>query len=75
MVCNGHYIDPYIPTITGDDTFVGRKQHSHGYRVSESFAGKRVLLIGAGPSGTDISSQIASVASKVGCKYKRYAIL
>lgn len=39
--------------------------HSHDYRVPEVFTGKRVLVIGAGPSGMDIALEITSVTQKV----------
>lgn len=71
MVCNGHYRDPKIPVISGEKRFKGGKRHSHDYRSPEAFAGKRVLLIGAGPSGTDISGQTASVASAVWQKVRK----
>lgn len=52
MVCNGHYFDPNVPKIFGDDQFKGEKLHSHDYRVPEIFTGKKVVIFGAGPSGT-----------------------
>lgn len=39
--------------------------HSHDYRVPEIFTGKRVLVIGAGPSGMDIALELTSVSKKV----------
>lgn len=39
--------------------------HSHDYRVPEIFTNKRVLVIGAGPSGMDIALEVTSVAPKV----------
>lgn len=39
--------------------------HSHDYRVPEVFAGKKVLVVGAGPSGMDIALEITSVSPKV----------
>lgn len=65
MVCNGHYKDPLLPNIKGQEKFKGRQWHSHDYRSPEEFKDKRVLLVGAGPSGTDIAVQIAAVAKKV----------
>lgn len=65
MVCNGHYTIPAIPEIHGVENFQGRQSHSHNYRSPESYAGRRVLVLGAGPSGVDISKQIAAVAEKV----------
>ncbi|XP_068631795.1 senecionine N-oxygenase isoform X2 [Battus philenor] len=65
FVCNGHYNTPFIPKIPGLKEFKGDILHSHDYRVPEIFTGKRVLVIGAGPSGMDIALEITSVAEKV----------
>lgn len=51
MVCNGHYFDPRIPNIPGQDIFRGKQWHSHDYRVPEVFDGETVVVLGAGPSG------------------------
>ena len=51
MICNGHYFEPSIPKIKGDENFLGQKIHSHDYRVPDIFKEKSVLVIGAGPSG------------------------
>lgn len=65
LVCNGHFSVPAIPHIAGVNEFQGRQIHSHDYRTPNRFASQKVLTIGAGPSGVDISQEIASVASKV----------
>lgn len=39
--------------------------HSHDYRVPEIFTGKKVLVVGAGPSGMDIALEITSVSPRV----------
>lgn len=70
MVCNGHYSDPFVPDLKGSEEFEGKQWHSHDYREPSSLKGKRVLLLGAGPSGADIGAQIATVAKKVGLTSK-----
>ncbi|XP_035433179.1 senecionine N-oxygenase isoform X1 [Spodoptera frugiperda] len=65
FVCNGHYNTPFIPQIPGLKEFKGDVMHSHDYRVPEVFAGKRVLTIGAGPSGMDIALELTDVSKKV----------
>uniref|UniRef100_T1HWV6 Flavin-containing monooxygenase n=1 Tax=Rhodnius prolixus TaxID=13249 RepID=T1HWV6_RHOPR len=65
MVCNGHYHTPLYPTIPGLETFPGEKMHSHDYREPSIFKDKKVIVVGAGPSGIDLSLEIASTASKV----------
>lgn len=49
LVCNGHYNTPLLPKYDGWDVFEGKQIHSHDYRKRESFAGEKVLVIGAGP--------------------------
>ena len=42
----------------------GELLHSQYYRSPDKFKGKRVLIIGAGESGSDITHEISKVASK-----------
>ncbi|CAG9766255.1 unnamed protein product [Ceutorhynchus assimilis] len=65
IICNGHYNDPIIPTLQGQDHFTGIIDHSRNYREPEKFRGKRVLVIGAGPSGIDLTLQVSTVAEHV----------
>jgi cation diffusion facilitator CzcD-associated flavoprotein CzcO len=44
--------------------FTGELVHSQYYRCPDRFTGKRVLIIGAGESGSDITNEISKVASK-----------
>lgn len=39
--------------------------HSHSYRSAEPFAGKSVVVLGAGLSGLDIAIELSSVNAKV----------
>ncbi|XP_066995496.2 senecionine N-oxygenase [Anabrus simplex] len=65
MVCNGHYWKPRVPQLLGADDFQGTQIHSHDYRRPEAFRGKRVLVIGAGPSGMDLTLELSTVAEQV----------
>jgi cation diffusion facilitator CzcD-associated flavoprotein CzcO len=66
MVCNGHNAVPRIPDDKpGMNEFVGIQIHSHDYRVPEPFKNMNVLIIGSGPSGVDISVDVAKVANQV----------
>ncbi|XP_050725812.1 uncharacterized protein LOC127003340 isoform X2 [Eriocheir sinensis] len=65
FVCNGHYSVPKIPSIKDIEKFHGRQTHSHDYREPEPFKGERVVMLGAGPSGLDISLEVAAVAKEV----------
>ncbi|XP_059051569.1 senecionine N-oxygenase isoform X2 [Achroia grisella] len=65
VICNGHYNTPFIPSIPGLKKFEGDVMHSHDYRVPEIFTGKKVLVIGAGPSGMDIALEVTSVSPRI----------
>ncbi|CAG7825857.1 unnamed protein product [Allacma fusca] len=65
MVCNGHFCKPFIPDIVNIQVFQGEVLHSRDYRSPEIFANKRVVVLGCGPSGVDISLEIAQVATEV----------
>ncbi|POM77811.1 Flavin-binding monooxygenase-like protein [Phytophthora palmivora] len=59
VVCNGHFSKPSFAPINGIEHFKGVISHSRSYRTSESYKGKRVVVIGRGPSGQDISLELA----------------
>ncbi|KAG5891245.1 hypothetical protein JTB14_004359 [Gonioctena quinquepunctata] len=65
MICNGHYNDPVIPEIPGQKNFSGTIEHSHSFRSPESYQGKKVVVVGAGPSGLDLTLQVSKVAQHV----------
>ncbi|XP_075278568.1 dimethylaniline monooxygenase [N-oxide-forming] 4 isoform X3 [Opisthocomus hoazin] len=68
MVCTGHFQEPYLPlaSFPGIETrFKGRYLHSQEYRDPEAFRGKRVLVVGIGNTGGDLSVELSRVAAKV----------
>jgi dimethylaniline monooxygenase (N-oxide forming) len=65
LLCNGHFSSPFHPHYDGKESFRGTQMHSHDYRLPDGFSGRKVLIVGSGPSGTDISKEIALFASKV----------
>lgn len=65
MVCNGHYAEPFIPQFPNLNLYEGEIIHSHNYRVPTPYAGKTVVVLGAGPSATDISIDLTSCAKSV----------
>ncbi|XP_050419656.1 senecionine N-oxygenase-like isoform X2 [Adelges cooleyi] len=75
MVCNGHNAVPSMPKIIGMNEFSGISLHSHDYRVPENFANMNVLIIGSGPSGVDISVDVAKVAKQVFLSHHNEKIL
>ncbi|KAI6375100.1 hypothetical protein MCOR25_002994 [Pyricularia grisea] len=71
VVASGHYHVPRVPDIPGltawKERFPQSITHSKQYRGPETsgFAGKNVLIVGAGVSSLDILKETASVANKV----------
>jgi dimethylaniline monooxygenase (N-oxide forming) len=65
IVANGHHWKPNPPTFPGLDDFAGTKLHSHRYKMPYAFKDQAVLIIGAGNSGLDISTELSHHAAKV----------
>lgn len=64
-VSNGAYWCPYVPDVEGLGQFGGRILHSHDYKEPEAFADKKVLVVGMGVSGLEISTELAAANVKV----------
>jgi dimethylaniline monooxygenase (N-oxide forming) len=66
LVANGHHWDPRYPepAFSGIETFAGEQVHSREYRTPAPFAGKRVLVVGAGNSACDVAIDCAPVAAR-----------
>jgi putative flavoprotein involved in K+ transport len=62
IVASGRFGRPYLPDIPGMESFQGEILHSHDYHRAEPFAGKRVLVVGNGPSGVDIALELIHTA-------------
>lgn len=66
VAATGIWNQPKFPAIAGLASFAGTVMHSRDYRRPEDFAGKRVLVVGAGNSGTEIATALTKVADAVG---------
>ena len=62
IVAIGLFWCPKVPDYPG--VFGGRTSHSHEYRTPEPFAGRRVLVVGAGQSAAEIAVEVSRVASR-----------
>lgn len=54
----GRFKNPYSPPVPGVERFQGTVIHAHDYAGAQPFADKRVMVVGNGPSGLDISVEI-----------------
>ncbi|MGC4962614.1 NAD(P)-binding domain-containing protein [Gordonia sp. DT218] len=55
----GTWERPFVPHVPGIGDFRGRQLHTHDYVGPEEFAGKRVLVVGAGISAIQLLIEIA----------------
>jgi cation diffusion facilitator CzcD-associated flavoprotein CzcO len=60
VVATGYENPPVVPEWPGRDRFAGELLHSSAYRNPASFAGKRVLVVGAGSSAMEIAHDLAT---------------
>ncbi|WVQ94357.1 hypothetical protein IAU59_001436 [Kwoniella sp. CBS 9459] len=69
IVAIGHYNAPLIPELPGATEWFKQWPeailHSQGYRKPETYAGKTVLIVGAGTSGMDIARDLSDHAGKI----------
>lgn len=65
VVASGYNAVPSLPRGAGMDEFQGRILHSKDYIDPEPFAGKRVLVVGSGNSGTEIALDLAEAGVAV----------
>jgi dimethylaniline monooxygenase (N-oxide forming) len=60
VVATGHDWSPRVPDHPGE--FAGELLHAHDYRSPEAFAGRRVLVVGAGQSAAEIAVELVGHA-------------
>jgi cation diffusion facilitator CzcD-associated flavoprotein CzcO len=60
IVATGYDHTPYVPAWPGMHGFTGELLHSSQYRNPSSYAGKQVLVVGAGSSGMEIAHDVAT---------------
>ncbi len=69
LVANGTLSEPNVPVFEGH--FDGEVLHTSAYKSATIFAGKRVLIIGAGNSGCDIAVDAVHHAAAVDLSVRR----
>jgi pyruvate/2-oxoglutarate dehydrogenase complex dihydrolipoamide dehydrogenase (E3) component len=65
VIATGIAANPHTPDVPGRDLFSGRIRHSVEYRHAANVSGPRVLVVGAGNSGADISTELAHAGRTV----------
>jgi putative flavoprotein involved in K+ transport len=65
VVATGYSRAPHLPDWPGASTFTGRLVHSSDYREPSPYAGRHVLVVGAGNSAAEIAVDLVGTASQV----------
>ncbi|RMI32386.1 NAD(P)-binding domain-containing protein [Nocardia stercoris] len=59
----GTWDKPFVPYYPGAETFAGRQLHVHDYRTAAEFAGKHVVVVGAGVSAVQLLDEISQITT------------
>ena len=70
-VCSGVHQFPHLPDVPGLADFPGIVLHSSAYRGRPQVQGKRVLIVGAGESGADITAETSGCAEQTVLSLRR----
>jgi dimethylaniline monooxygenase (N-oxide forming) len=70
-LCSGLHQHPHLPPLPGQETYTGTVLHGAQYRRPSQVAGKRVLVVGAGESGADITAEVAANAAETVLSLRR----
>lgn len=62
VAASGSFGNPYLPTLPGQDDYAGDLRHVAHYRRPDGYAGKRVIVVGAGNSAVQVAYEIAAHA-------------
>ena len=65
VVATGYSRTPYLPAWPGCDSFTGSLIHSAEYRQPSSYAGRSVLVVGAGNSAAEIAVDLLRAGARV----------
>ncbi|CAN1785314.1 Indole-3-pyruvate monooxygenase YUCCA6 [Linum perenne] len=60
VVATGENAEAVVPEIEGIREFVGEVKHSSLYKCGEEYSGKRVLVVGCGNSGMEVSLDLSN---------------
>lgn len=65
VVCTGHDRNPRLPPWPGAEGFAGELLHAAEFQDAAAFAGRDVLVVGLGTSGTEIAARLPAQARRV----------
>ena len=62
VAASGSFGNPHLPVLPGQDDYTGEVRHVAHYRRPEPYAGKRVIVVGAGNSAVQVAHELAPLA-------------
>jgi len=62
VAATGSFASPHRPSFPGEEAFTGELSHVADYRNPAPYAGRRVIVVGAGDSAAQVASELAPVA-------------
>ena len=62
VAASGSFSTPYRPAFPGQDSFTGELTHVANYHNPSPYAGKRVVVVGAGDSAAQVANELAPLA-------------
>lgn len=62
VAASGSFGNPFRPTLTGEQGFTRELVHVAEYRSPQPYAGRRVIVVGAGDSAAQVAQDLARVA-------------
>jgi putative flavoprotein involved in K+ transport len=63
IAASGAFSNPRRPRLPGEETFAGELLHVADYRRPAPYAGRRIVVVGAGNSAMQVAHELAEVAS------------
>jgi putative flavoprotein involved in K+ transport len=63
IAASGSFSNPYLPVLPGQGRFAGKLLHAADYRNPNGYAGRRVVVVGAGNSAIQIGYELAQTAA------------
>ncbi|KAI1496298.1 flavin-containing monooxygenase 9 [Biscogniauxia marginata] len=70
-LCHGYQTKAEMPELEGREKFEGIVIHSQEFRGSEPFRGKRVVVLGLGPSAEDVLAELKPVVAEMYVSHRR----
>jgi putative flavoprotein involved in K+ transport len=62
VAASGSFSSPYRPAFPGQESFTAELRHVADYRNPAPYAGKRVIVVGAGDSAAQVANELAPLA-------------